>query len=331
MSNKDDDTLKVPSHDPAAKARERISMLTDKHLDKEHPLLKGQPKEAEDSPKPAAETLGEQGKLHSPHTRTHHGMPAEVVSNKRKVRPLPSKARPIISAIASFVVLMMVFKSEVVISQIKFLTSKGETEDQTPVPAKPAAAEVSSAPLIEIPKIKVSAPVVYEPSVSEPAIQKALQRGVVHYGNTPEPGEPGNSVIVGHSSNDWWEPGKYKFVFVLLDKLIVGDKFSINHKGKRYVYQVTQSKVVAPTDLSVLAPTTEPTVTLITCTPPGTSWKRLIIHAKQVSPAPQIVHTAAPKALDASIVKLPSNAPDFLGQIWGFFKGLLDRVSSALD
>lgn len=318
MSNTDDDTLKVPSNDPAAKARERIASLSDKHLEHDHPLLKGHNQEPE--------------KLHSPAARAHHhGMPAEVVSNKRKVRPLPSKARPIISAVASFVLLMLVFKSEVVISQVKYLTGKGDTVEQTPVKATPAAAEVSTAPLIEIPKIKVSAPIVYEPSTAESAIQKSLQRGVVHYGNTPEPGQPGNSVIVGHSSNDWWEPGKYKFVFVLLDKMIVGDKFSINHKGKRYVYQVTSTKIVVPTDLSVLAQTDEPTVTLITCTPPGTSWKRLIIHAKQISPAPQIVHTATPNVLDASIAKLPSNAPDFLGQIWGFFKELLDKVSSALS
>lgn len=329
MSNKDDDTLKMPANDPADKARERIASLNDKHLNNDHPLLKSQKNEDTSAPKPAAETLGEQGKMHSPATRGHHGMPAEVVSNKRKVRPLPSKARPILSAIASFALLMLVFKSEVVLSQIKYLTGKSAPVEQTP--AKATNAQVSSAPLITIPKIKVSAPIVYEPSMAEPDVQKALQRGVVHYGNTPEPGQPGNSVIVGHSSNDWWEPGKYKFVFVLLDKLVPGDKFSVNHKGKRYIYQVTQSKIVAPTDLSVLAPTAEPTMTLITCTPPGTSWKRLIIHAKQISPAPQIVHSGTPKALDTTIAKLPSNAPDFLGQIWGFFKGLLDKVASALS
>lgn len=331
MSNTDDDKLKVPASDPAAKARERISMLSDKHLDNDHPLMKGHKAEDQPEAKPAAEALGEQGKLHSPSTRAHHGMPAEVVSNKRKIRPLPSKARPILSAVASFVLLLLVFKSEVVLSQIKYLTGKSTPIVQTPTKAQNASAEVPAAPLIEIPKIKVSAPVIYEPSVAESAVQKALQGGVVHYGNTPEPGQPGNSVIVGHSSNDWWEPGKYKFVFVLLDKMVPGDKFSVNHKGKRYVYQVSEIKIVAPTDLSVLAPTADPTITLITCTPPGTSWKRLIVHAKQVSPAPQIVHTASPKPLESTIAKLPSNAPDFLNQILGFFKGLLDSVSQTLS
>lgn len=330
MSNTPDETMKIPQgSDPAAEARARIAALTDSHLVNDHPLMKSE--EPKPEPKPVTADLGNTKPLHSP-AATPKTMPAEWVSNKKKLRPLPSKARPIVSAIASFLLLLLIFKSEVVLSQIKYLTTKAEPAAQTQTePAKADKAQVSAAPVISIPKIKVSAPIVYEPSISEPAVQKALQKGVVHYGNTPEPGQPGNAVIVGHSSNDWWEPGKYKFVFVLLDKLIVGDKFTVNHKGKRYVYEVTESKVVAPTDLSVLAQTPEPTITLITCTPPGTSWKRLVVHAKQISPSPQTVHSGTPKDLEGTIAKLPSNAPDFFDQIWQFIKGMLDRLNKALS
>src|SRR5262249_21179842 len=155
-------------------------------------------------------------------------------------------------------------------SQLKYLTAKPAAVS-TPI-ASQASAAVSADPTISIPKINVNAPVVYEPSVNEAAVLKALVNGVVHYGTSVTPGQNGNMVIVGHSSNDWWQPGNYKFVFVLLDKLSVGDQFSINYQSHRYVYEVTNVKVVMPTDLSVLTNTPTPTATLITCTPPGTSW-----------------------------------------------------------
>lgn len=321
--------MNVPKgSDPAAEARARIAALTDSHLANDHPLLKGKVE------KPAANIEKTPPPTSPPAKKPseHHlgGMPAEVVSNKKRIKPLPSKARPIISAVASFLLLLLVFKSEVVISQIKYLTARTQTTADTQTKTDDGP-KVSAAPVIKIPKIKVSAPVVYEPSISEPAIQKALRGGVVHYGTSPKPGQAGNSVIVGHSSNDWWEPGKYKFVFVLLDKLIVGDKFSVNYNSKRYVYKVTESKVVEPTDLSVLAQTANPTMTLITCTPPGTSWKRLVVKAEQVSPSPQITHKAPPKPIEGSLAKLPSNAPDFFDRIWQGIKGLLDRLNQALS
>ena len=103
---------------------------------------------------------------------------------------------------------------------------------------------------------------------------------------------------------------------VILDKLVVGDTFSLNYEQKKYVYQVTTVKVVEPTDLSVLAQTVEPTMTIITCTPPGTSWKRLIVQAKQISPVPGATTVAvAPAPAPTARASLPSNAPSFTDQL----------------
>lgn len=139
---------------------------------------------------------------------------------------------------------------------------------------------------IIIPNISVEAPIVLEPSREEEAYQKALAFGVVHYGGTSLPGEVGNMVIGGHSSSDWWKPGDYKFIFVNLDKLKVGDRIEVQYEQKKYIYQVEGSKIVEPTDLSVIAPTNYPSLTLFTCTPPGTNWKRLIISARLIEPMP---------------------------------------------
>ena len=105
---------------------------------------------------------------------------------------------------------------------------------------------------IIIPKIGVTAPLVFVNTTNEAEVLLALRSGVVHYYGTALPGENGNTAFFGHSSNDWWEPGNYKFVFVLLEKLTVGDTYEIHYNSRKYVYRVTQTKVVEPNDLSVL-------------------------------------------------------------------------------
>ncbi len=218
----------------------------------------------------------------------------EEPKRPRRTRPaLPSKFRPIIIAVGIFLIALLVTKAPVIASHLNYATAT-----PAPAPAAPAAV-VPAESTISIPKINVHAPVVYEPSVVEANVQKSLERGVVHYGTTANPGERGNSVIFGHSSNDWWEAGDFKFVFVLLDKLAPGDKITVDYQSKRYTYEVTGSRVVEPTEISVLNPTPQPTLTLITCTPPGTAWKRLVVTAKQIDPAPATAVKAQTKTGDA--------------------------------
>ncbi len=137
-----------------------------------------------------------------------------------------------------------------------------------------------------IPKIEVDAPIVWIESEDEEEIQSYLQNGVGHYPGTSFPGEVGNCVITGHSSNYWWDAGEYNYVFALLDNLVVGDQVIIYYKQKKYIYEVSEIKKVSPENIEVLEPTSEPSLTLITCWPPGTNWRRLIVRAKQIQPDP---------------------------------------------
>lgn len=184
-------------------------------------------------------------------------------------------------------------------------------------------AAVDAEPKIVIPKINVEIPVVYdEPSVEEKAVQNALERGVVHYATTPNPGEKGNSVIFGHSSNNILNKGKYKFAFVLLSKLEAGDTFYLNKDGVRYSYKIYEKKIVAPNELSVLgANDRAATVTLITCDPPGTTRNRLIIVGEQISPDPvkNVASAVTTTPVDASATVLPSNAPSLWQRIKDWF------------
>ncbi|HUD03837.1 MAG TPA: sortase [Patescibacteria group bacterium] len=147
---------------------------------------------------------------------------------------------------------------------------------------------VDPEPKVIIPKINVEVPVIYDvTSIDEKAIENGLERGVVHYGLSPVPGQDGNVVIVGHSAQNIFTPGKYKYVFSLLHDLQINDTFMLNYYGQQYVYRVYVKKVVKPTDVSVLGPADKTaTATLITCDPPGLSSNRMIIIGEQISPAP---------------------------------------------
>jgi len=177
---------------------------------------------------------------------------------------------------------------------------------------------VGSDPRIIIPKINVDIPVVYdETSTNDKLVQHALERGALHYATTSKPGEKGNVVIFGHSSNNILNRGKYKFAFVLLSKLEQNDTFILNKDGVRYVYKIYEKKIVKPDDLSVLSATDRTSVaTLITCDPPGTSRNRLIVVGEQISPNPEknTASSADTNAKDQPSI-LPSNAPSLWQRI----------------
>ena len=194
---------------------------------------------------------------------------------------------------------------------------------QTPIIIDPNNTAVSKESKIIIPKINVELPVIYdEPTIDEAAIQRALERGVVHYPTTSNPGQIGNGVIFGHSANNILNKGKYKFAFVLLKRLEAGDVFYVQKDGKRYAYKVFDKKVVAPTDVSVLYPSfpdKPATFTLITCDPPGTSLNRLVVTAEQISPDPKAntPSTATQASTQPNI--LPSNSPSLWQKIKDWF------------
>lgn len=174
---------------------------------------------------------------------------------------------------------------------------------------------------ILIPKINLEIPVVYDLGTNEEkAVQHALEGGVVHYEGTPDPGQQGNVVIVGHSSNNILNSGRYKFAFVLLKRMEAGDTMFLQKGGQRYTYQVIENRVVPPNDVSVLGPASKPnTVTLITCDPPGTSINRRIVIAEQISPDPAKNEAVELDTNLADPTILPSNAPSLWQRIREWF------------
>jgi len=132
---------------------------------------------------------------------------------------------------------------------------------------------------IIIPKIGANATVVPNVSPYDSKIyQQALTKGVAHAEGTVFPGQIGNTFIFSHSSVNVYDANRYNSVFYLLRKLDPDDSFYITYQGKVYKYKVFDKKIVEATEIDYLNPNTRKNqATLMTCWPPGTTLKRLVV------------------------------------------------------
>lgn len=232
---------------------------------------------------------------------------------------------PIVSALVVGLIVIFLQFNSVVIAQVQSYISPGAISSTALNIDPTAPVNVGPEAKLIIPKINVDVPVDYAvATTNEQQIQVSLRDGATHYnlpGASALPGQNGNTVILGHSSNDIFNQGAYKFVFVLLDRLQPGDVFYLHYNGTRYIYKVTSTKVINPTDLAALQTgTSKPMATLITCTPPGTALQRLLVFGEQISPDPAGASAAAAQQpASQSTTTLAGNEPTILDQIWQFF------------
>lgn len=138
---------------------------------------------------------------------------------------------------------------------------------------------VSSQFGIVIPKIRANSPIIANVNpYNSQEYQQALTHGVAQARGTVFPGEIGNIFLFAHSSQDWYTANRYNAVFYLLHKLQLGDEIFLYYQGKKFVYHVVETKIVTPADVKYLNSSgSRPQVTLMTCWPPGTTWKRFLV------------------------------------------------------
>lgn len=108
---------------------------------------------------------------------------------------------------------------------------------------------------------------------------QALKSGVAHAKGTGLPGEGSRIYLFAHSTNSLLNVDEYNAVFYQLRKLAVEDEIIV-FTDKKYVYQVTETKIVNATDTSWIEKGSEEELVLQTCDPPGTTWRRLLVIAK---------------------------------------------------
>ncbi len=109
-----------------------------------------------------------------------------------------------------------------------------------------------------------------------------LSKGLIHYLAKSLPGELGNVAVFGHSTlPQLYNPKNYKTIFTYLPTLDRGDMINVNLQGNTLNYEVIDMFVVNPDQISILDQQYDSSyLTLVTCVPPGTYWKRLVVKAK---------------------------------------------------
>lgn len=124
-----------------------------------------------------------------------------------------------------------------------------------------------------ITKIGVNAPIVES---KNPA---ALNQGAWRVPESSTPDQGGNTVITGHRFK-YLPPNN--LTFYLLDKLEINDLIALRWQNQAYYYRVKETKIVPATEISILEPTAEPTLTLYTCDPIFSEANRLVIVAELI-------------------------------------------------
>ncbi len=125
-----------------------------------------------------------------------------------------------------------------------------------------------------ITKIGVNAPIIYSTNSDY-----ALARGAWLPADSAAPGENGNVIITGHRFK-YLPPSN--LTFYLLDKLTPGDIVSVVWQKKEYYYKVKELKIVPATDISILAKSDKPILTMYTCDPIFSEKNRLVVVAELV-------------------------------------------------
>jgi len=150
---------------------------------------------------------------------------------------------------------------------------------------------------ISIPRLSLSAVILHGSDA------RTLRLGVGHIENTALPGDPGNVAIAGHRDT----------FFSPLQHVRIGDEVRLDTPAGRVRYRVASLRVVTPDDVSVLKPTRDATLTLVTCYPFwvfGHAPDRFIVQATRVDldadagagarPVPIAAPIDAPAAVAAS-------------------------------
>lgn len=145
---------------------------------------------------------------------------------------------------------------------------------------------------IEIPSIQVSLPIYH--GTDESVLQTAI--GHLEWTSLPVGGESSHCVLSGHRGLPSAK------LFTNLDKLVVGDAFTLRVLDEVLTYEVDQILIVEPKDVDDLKIVEgQDYCTLVTCTPYGVNTHRLLVRGHRIE-NPEEAHAVVVTA-DATQIK----------------------------
>jgi sortase A len=283
-----------------------------------------QPTAQDQQPKEAPESAVVQAESTFSRDEAMYDLRSKLVNKLQTSAVKVRKSRhfvPIAAALCVVLLFLFLQYNRVLFANVQAYVSPGNIDPANIIVDPSTTTSVSPEPRLIIPKINVDVPVNYNVTPDYDSQMKAMENGVAWFGipgANSKPGQVGNTVLSGHSSNDVIDPGSYKFIFARLDHLNKGDTIYVNYNSTRYTYTITQKEVVKPTQVNKLVYAGDkPILTLITCTPIGTSLNRLLVTAEQVSPSPKQATAAPETSTTTKQAAIPGNSPTFFQRIFG--------------
>lgn len=134
---------------------------------------------------------------------------------------------------------------------------------------------------IIIPKIDARSRVIADVDpFDQVAYTVALNNGIAHAKGTAYPDQIGNTFLFAHSALNFYDLVKQNVNFFLLTELVKGDEIYIMYKGEMSKYIVEKNIKVDPEEIGYLTTGSDHgKLTLMTCWPAGTDFKRVIVEA----------------------------------------------------
>lgn len=175
---------------------------------------------------------------------------------------------------------------------------------------------------INIPKLNVNLPVYH--GSDEAVLQVAI--GHLEWSSLPVGGESTHCVVSGHRGLPSAK------LFTELDKLEIGDTFTLKTLGETLTYEVDQILVVEPHEMDALKVVEgEDLCTLVTCTPYGINSHRLFVRGHRTDNAPVVVErrvVADAVLVDSTVVAGALLMPCMLLAVIGIFafNGIGDSI-----
>ena len=255
----------------------------------------------------------------------------KVAKRAKKMR----KSRHFVPILIGLIILVagLLFEyNQVIVANVVAYMSPGNTEVNDITAIDPTvSANIHDAPTLMIPKINVEVPVTFGSANDVQSMMTAMSNGVAHFtvrGANANPGEVGNFVVSGHSAGNVYSVSDYKFIFSGLTRMGEGDLIYMDYNSQRYTYRVTGTKVVDPSDVNSLRQITnsnagKPMITLITCTPLGTSKYRLLVYGEQIHPSYEAVEVEEPidDGGEEEEQTMPRNDDSPFTQFWKWLTG----------
>jgi len=173
-------------------------------------------------------------------------------------------------------------KEENAIEKNQMLVNFAEADKVIEVQREAESYGVGSYFSVVVPKIDAASNIIVNVDVSnKKEYLEALRKGVAHGKGTYFPGQGENIFLFAHSTDSPINFSRYNAIFYLLRKLENGDRVILYFADRKYVYEVEDKFTTNIDNTTWITESTDgERLLLMTCDPPGTTWRRLIVLAR---------------------------------------------------